>query len=167
MNKITLIICSIVCVALIVLSAVFMGSSSDRVEELFNKTVKTLDSSQSISSLFNDEAKTMSQTLDVDAEALREFYQGKSVEIKNFDIFHETGNIYRAYGEVVTDKGSYFLCVSATGARLMDQLGLKQVIIEDYKNFKKKNIIKKKELGKYEKKAEEFGITIRMRGDKR
>lgn len=154
-------------IALLVCSVVFLGSNQSRVEDLFNKTIETLDKGESVESLFNTEAKDKAANLDVDCAALSEFYQGKSVEVKNFDIFHETGNVYRAYGVVVTDKGEYFVCIGATGARAIDEVGIKQFIIEDNKTFKKKDLIKRKIMNKYEKKADEYGITIRMKGDKR
>lgn len=166
-QKVRNILLGVLLVALIVTIAVFTGNDGSRVENLFKDTVKALDNGQSISELFNDEAREKSTTLDADAMDLAEFYQGKSVEIKDYEMFHESGNTYRAYAQVVTDNGSYFLCISATGSRLMDQVGIKQLIIEDYKNFAKKNIFKKKTLVKYEKKAEEFGVTIRLPGDNR
>ncbi|MEE3333976.1 MAG: hypothetical protein VZR54_06845 [Ruminococcus sp.] len=161
------IVITIIVVAGFICSGIFLSNSGDRIEGLFRDTIKSLDNGESIDKYFNSKAKEKSRTLDVDSMALGEFYQGNSSEIKKIDIYHERDNQFRVNAVVKTSEAEYFVTIAATGSRVIDELGIRQFIIEDNKTFKKKDLFKKQHFTKYEKKAEEYGITIRMKGDKR
>ena len=167
MNKVKIIVGTVLVLVIVVTLAVLTANDGSKIEQIYRDTIATLDKGESVESLFAAAPETVKSTVDVDSQALGEFYQGSTSEIKNFEMYHETGNIYRAYGEVVTDQGDYFVCIAATGARLIDKPEIKQLIIEDYKNFNSKHVFKKKIFNKYIKKASEYGVTIRLRGDKR
>ena len=164
-SKVILIVSIILVVALFACGAFFFSHNSSRVETLFNDTIKALDSDSDLHPLFTDAAKNESKTLKDDIKSLNEFYLGKSVEIEDFHFYRETNTEYRMYATVITDRGEYFVCMLGSGARLVDSRGLKQLIIEENHEFQHKKIFKKKEFDKYLDHAEEYGVTIRTKGD--
>ena len=164
-KKAVLIIGLAVFIAVIACFGVFFGRDGAKMEKLFSNTVAVLDSGEGLKELFNNAAIGNSPTLDADIAALNEFYQGKSVEVKNPKVYHEAGAIYRMHATIVTDKGKYFISIAATGARMVDNYGIQQLVIEDSKEFEHKKIFKKDEFAKYNSHAAEFGVTIRTKGD--
>jgi hypothetical protein len=167
MNKVlTAIIAVCVVLAIIVSLAVSYGNNSSNIEKLFYDTVKSLDNSgEGLNDLFLPEAKKYIFTFNNQVNELNEFYEGKSTSVDDLDVYHETDSTYRAYATVTTDKGKYFVCISATGARAMDAKGIKQLIVEKYETFSKKKIIKKHLIKDYAKQARTYGITLRTPGD--
>ena len=166
---ITIIVYIVLAIVLFGSTIFFFGNNPAKIEELFNTTIKSLENPDELESLFTEQALNESEEGNINQgiEEIKEFYQGKFVKAEDLVVFHETGNIFRAYATVITDKGEYFVCIGATGARRIDPVGIKQLIIEDNHNFKKKDIFKKKELKKYEGKADACGITIRRPNDNR
>ncbi len=152
-------------IALIVTLPFFFGQSTDKIDALFNDTISALDTDRDLSSLFLENTRQYADTLSENTAELNEFYEGKSVEINDYCVYHETDDIYRAYATVKTDKDEYFVCMSATGGRPIDTVGIKQLIVEKYSTFKGKKIIKNKILKDYTKQARVIGITIRTPGD--
>lgn len=158
-------------IAVIICFAVFFGNNTSNIEELFNKTVTTLnsDNSEELKNLFLENAKKYSIDLDGNIDEVNEFYKGRTIspkQIENLTVFHETDNIFTAYAIVKTDANkAYFVCIKATGARLVDEKGISQLIVEDYNTFKGKNIFKKHILKDYQKQARTYGITVRTPGD--
>lgn len=164
--KIILIISLILTVALICCGAVFFSHHPDNVENLFNDAIKALDNEQGLEELFLPSVKEESKTILRDIRKINKFYVGKSVEINDYNFYRESATGYRMYAVVKTDADEYFVCMSGTGARMVDSLGLNQLIIERNEEFQHKKIFKKKEFDKYLDHAEEFGVTIRVKGDK-
>lgn len=152
-------------IALIITLPFFFGQDTGKVDALFNDTIKALDTDSDLSGLFLEKTKQYADTLDENISELNEFYEGKSVEINDYCVYHETDDLYRAYAVVKTDKDEYFVCMSATGGRPVDAVGIKQLIVEKYGTFKGKNIIKNKILKDYTKQARVIGITVRTPGD--
>lgn len=164
------ILCIILAVGIVAGLPILCGNNPEKIEKVFSDTIKSLDNGEKgLKELFTEQAVNESEPGNIDEgiRELSEFYKGKSVKVEDLEIFHETQNIYRAYATVTTDEDEYFLCVSITGARLIDPVGINQFIIEKNKNFQKKHILEKKALKKYEGKADEYGITIRRHNDHR
>lgn len=161
-----LIISLVLIIGVVVTFAVFFGNDSSKINDIYNQTIQSLDNNGAgLKELLLDDAKKYSLDLDRNIDELNEFYQGKSTSVDNLTIYHETDNIYRAYATVTTDKDKYFLCIAATGARRVDTPGVKQIIIEKENTFSKKNVIKKRILNEYSKKARTYGVTVRTPGD--
>ncbi len=157
-------------VAVIAGMAVFFGNDGSKINDIFYQTVESLDKDCSgLKSLLLDDAKKYCKHLDENIDELKDFYEGSAVSpkaIENFTVFHETDNIYTAYGVVPTDAGKkYFVCIQATGARIVDAKGVKQIIVEDYDTFKGKKVIENKKLKDYQKQARVVGVTVRPPGD--
>lgn len=164
-NKAILSILGISLVVLFIVMGIFLGRSDSKMQDLFDKTITALDNEEGLKELFNDYAVKESKTLDEDIKALNDFYKGKNTEIKKLKVFHESSNVYRMHATVTTDKGKYFICIGATGSRLVDNYGISQLIIEDSKEFQNKKIFKKDEFSKYVSHANAYGVTIRKKGD--
>ena len=167
MKKPIMIIGSIVCLAAIIETlAVFFGNHEDRIENVVNKTITALDNDgEGLDGLFLEKPKKYSLTFKKNLAELNEFYQGKSTSVQDLYIYHETENLFRAYAVVTTDKDKYFVCIQASGSRMVDTEGINQLIIDKYDNFKGKKIIEKKLMKDYAKQARTYGITIRVKGD--
>lgn len=157
-----LIICGAALAAMVVCFAIFFSADAGKIETLYNDAVKALDNEKGLKELFLDKAVNESETLNEDIAEVNKFYRGKMVSISDFKVFRESGTEYRAYGYVKTTEDEYFVCIAATGARRVDKLGIRQFIIEDAREFRNKKIFEKKELGKYEDHAKEFGATVRF-----
>ena len=163
--KLSVILTCFVIIAVFLCGAIFFSHNTGKVEGVFNETIKALDSEQGLEELFIPEAKDQSKTLKKDIERINKFYEGKSVSIEDYNFYRETNTGYRMYAVVKTDRGEYFISIRGNGARKVDPYGITQLIIEDNKEFQHKKIFKKKEFDKYLDHAEEFGITIRIKGD--
>ncbi|MCR5652378.1 MAG: DUF5104 domain-containing protein [Ruminococcus sp.] len=164
--KIGIILSILLVIALFVCMGIFFSHNTDRVEELFNDTVKALDTENGLKVLFTPTAVDNTKTLDLQIDRVNKFYVGKSVEVKDFTIYRESNNIYRMNATVKTDGGEYFVSLAGCGARRVDPYGIDQLIIEDNQEFQHKNLFKKKQFDKYLEHAKEFGITIRTKGDR-
>ncbi len=167
MKKVVIAVVSIVLlIAVIAAFAVFFGNNESNIEVLFNQTVQSLDNDGAgLKDLFLDDAKKYSLNLDKNINELNLFYQGKSTSVDGLKIYHETDNVFRAYATVTTDKDKYFLTISATGSRMVDAKGIKQIVIEKTSTFKGKKVIKKHILNEYVAKARTYGVTVRTPGD--
>ena len=163
--KLPLIITCVIILAFFVCAGVFFSHDTGKVEGLFNETIQALDTEQGLEDLFLPVANEQTKDLKADVAALNKFYDGKSVGIENFEMYRESSTGYRMYATVKTDKGEYFVSILGSGARKVDPYGITQIIIEDNREFQHKNIFKKKEFDKYLDHAEEFGVTIRIKGD--
>lgn len=164
-NKAILIGIGIGLIVMFVVLGIFFGRHPSKMENLFNDTITALDNEEGLKELFNDYAIEESPELDKDIKTINEFYEGKSVEVKKLKVYHESSNVYRMHATVVTDKGKYFVCIGATGSRIVDNYGISQLIIEKSKEFQKKKIFKKDEFAKYISHAKPYGVTIRVKGD--
>lgn len=160
--------------AVFTLAGVFLSHNTSRVEKLFDETIEALNSEKGLKELFTSNAidetnndKDTKRNIDKEIVKLNKFYVGKSVKISDFSCYRESNTGYRMYAYVTTDSGEYFVCILGSGARLVDTYGIEQIIIEDSQEFKHKNLFKKKEFNKYLDHAEEYGITIRVKGDKK
>lgn len=163
--KLSLIVTCVIIVAVIVCAAIFLSHNTGKVEGLFNETIKALDAEQGLEELFLPAAKEEAKTLKKDIDSINRFYEGKSVSIEDYEFYRESSTGYRIYATVKTDKGEYFVCILANGARKIDTYGISQLIIEDSKEFQHKKIFKKKEFDKYLDHADEYGVTIRLKDD--
>lgn len=153
--------------ALILSFAFFFSNDTSKIENIFNKTVKSLDNScVGLKDMFTEDAKKYSVDLDGNIDELKNFYQGKSIKIEDLKIYHETDNLFRAYAAVTTDKDKYFITISASGARRVDTQQIKQLVIAKYDEFDYQYVIKKKHLMSYHKQARVIGVTVRHPGDK-
>lgn len=163
--KWSLIVTCAIIVAVIVCAAIFFSHNTGKVENLFNETIKALDTEQGLEELFIPAAKEQAETLEKDIDALNKFYDGKSISIEDYEFYRESNTGYRMYATVKTDKGEYFVCILGNGARNVDPYGISQIIIEDSKDFKHKKIFEKKEFDKYLDHADDYGVTIRVKDD--
>ncbi len=157
-------------VAAISALSIFFGINEGNINTLYSRAVNSLDNGgEGMKELFLDEANEKSDNLEADINAACSFYKGKSVEIKDTKIIHNTASEFVMYGTVVTDESEYYVCMVATGARLADAYGIKKIIIEDNEQFSGKKILSKKNYPdkfiKYLGHSKEFGITIRVPGD--
>lgn len=162
------IIGSIIAALIVAIAALafFFGNDEGKIENLLNKTVASLDNSgKGLKNLFLDDAKKYSLNLDDNIKEAAEFYKGKSTSIEELYIYHEKDNIFTLHAKVNTDKDSYFICLSASGARFVDKSGINQIILEKYNTFSHKKVVQKKKLNDYKKQARTYGITVRTPGD--
>lgn len=156
-----------VLIALIAVIAVVFGNHPDKIEELYNKTITSLDSGDAsqIKTLFKENISEINTSFDVGVDEVNEFYQGTHKEINDLTVYHETDNYFKAYATVVTDEDSYFVCITARGSRMVDEPILKQLIVEKSDTFAKKKVLEKKILKDYSSQARAYGITVRTPGD--
>ena len=165
-GKYILVIFVVLFVVLIGCGAFFFSHDTNRVEALYNETIKALDTEKGLEQLFTPAAVENNKTLRQQINKINEFYVGKSTSIENFTMYRESNNIYRMYATVKTDGGEYFVCIAGCGARRVDPYGIDQLIIEENQAFQHKNLFKKKQFDKYLEHAKEFGVTIRIKGDR-
>ncbi len=162
------IIGSVIAVLVVVVATIsfFFGNDERKIEDLFNKTTASLEhSGVGLKNLFVDEAKKYCFDLDADIKEAADFYQGKTQSVENLYICHKKANSFVAHAKVNTDKDSYFICITTTGARFVDQTAIRKVILEKYDTFKHKKVIQKQLIGKYLGQARNYGVTVRTPGD--
>lgn len=161
-GRIILIASCVVFVAFIICASIFFRADINKVTPYFEKVVTALDNQEGLKELFLDETlEKKADVMDEKIEESKEYYQGKSQSIDKFKIYRESSSYYRAYAVVTTDKGEYFVSAQISGARSVDPLGVKQVIIDNRGKHHKKGFFKAEKFKDYLKKSTEYGVSLR------
>ncbi len=156
-------ICCAVMLIFIICASIFFSADVNKVTPLYDKVITALDEEKGLKELFLDETlEKRADTMDEKIKLANIYYEGKSVDIKDFTIYRESSSYYRAYAVVTTDAGKeYFVSAALSGARSVDPIGVKQVIIDDRGKHHKKNFFKAEKFKDYLKKSTEYGVSLR------
>lgn len=153
----------VVFVAFVICASIFFSADMNKVTPLYDKVIEALDEEHGLKELFLDETlEKKADIMDEKIETANDYYEGKSVDISKFKIYRESASYYRAYAVVKTDAGKeYFVSAALSGARSVDPLGVKQVIIDDRGKHHKKNFFKAEKFKDYLKKSTDYGVSLR------
>ena len=159
-KKVVIAISAVLILAFLTCSCIFFSSDVDKLNPIYDEIIQSLDTKQGLKELFLQETLDNAKNLDEKIEDAYNFFQGNSIEVKDYKIYRESNKIYRAYAIVKTDKSEYFVCAGISGARKVDTIGVKQIIIDDTGKYLNKKFFKFEKFQKYMSKTKEYGITI-------